>query len=397
MRGTIRETVKKIVECIDPFRPKCGIIRPVQHAFRRALPIGLTCSLPQLLRAEGRVEYRYQYYAEDHDRMLINTHSVYFEQSLIDSIIAKGELVYDGISGATPIGTVYPSGKIALTSLTDIRRAANLEFDCKLRKHTLSPGLAYSKESDYESFGISLNDALELNDKNTTLQFGLSHNFDSVRQPNKIDWADKDATEGFIGISQLLSPRTILTAAFTLGYDSGYLTDPYRLAGFIPEGFPFAIGVPEHRPDYRNKQIFHTSLTQHFDAVNASVEGSYRFYHDSYGVFSHTLGVGWFQWLGKRVMIEPQFRFNEQSAADFYRVTFSGPFSEDPPGLHSSDYRLSKLYTVDYGLQAKVFINEHLQLNAGYHRYEMHGLDGKTSAAMYPSAHIVTVGLAILW
>jgi hypothetical protein len=52
---------------------------------------------------------------------------------------------------------------------------------------------------------------------------------------------------------------------------------------------------------------------------------------------------------------------------------------------------------VDYGLQVTGIINDHLRVVAGYHRYEMNGLDGKTSADMYPKANIFTVGLSILW
>jgi hypothetical protein len=93
-------------------------------------------------------------------------------------------------------------------------------------------------------------------------------------------------------------------------------------------------------------------------------------------------------------MVEPLFRFSEQSAASFYTTTFSGPFAwilnpAGPPGFHSSDYRLSEFYTLDYGLQASV-INDH----AGYHRYEMNGLDGKTTADMYPKANVFTVGIS---
>jgi hypothetical protein len=347
--------------------------------------------------AENQLDYRFEYYNEDNDRMTIDTHSVYFEQKLSDAVTAKGELVYDSISGATPTGTVLPSGKIVLTKLEDTRRAGNLELDWKLGRQTITPGFAYSKESDYSSGGISLGDAIEFNEKNTILQLGGSHNFDSVREANKTIWKDKASTEGIIGVSQLLSPKTIFNAAFTLGNDSGYLSDPYRLAGYVPTGFPFSIGVPERRPSHRNKEIVYTSLTQYFDPVNASLEGSYRFYHDSYGVFSHTVGLTWHQWLGKHLIVEPMFRFSEQSAADFYQTTFTGPFSANPDGFHSSDYRLSELYTVDYGLQATAVINDHFRIIAGYHRYEMNGLDGKTSADMYPKANVFTVGFSLLW
>jgi hypothetical protein len=368
------------------------------RSWRRFLPLGLACSVPQLLRAENRADYRYEYYVEDNDRMTIETHSVYFEQKLLGALAIKGELVYDSVSGATPIGTHDIDGKAIIQHIApDIRRAANVELDWKLGNHLITPAFAYSKEHDYESYGISLNDAIEFNEKNTTLQFGLSHNFDSVKHDGSI-WTDKQSTEGFIGISQLLSPKDIFTAAVTFGNDSGYLTDPYRLSEYHPDIFPdgFNVGVPERRPAHRNKEVVHVSLTHHFDSLDASIEGSYRFYHDSYGVLSHTVMLGWHQWLGKHLIIEPQFRFNEQSAADFYTTTFTGPFTFNPDGYHSSDYRLSNFYSLDYGLQATVIINDHLRIIGGYHRYEMNGLDN-TTADMYPKAHVFTIGLSISW
>jgi hypothetical protein len=380
-----------------PMTKMSGKASRAARLWRRLLPLGLASSLPQILRGENHVDYRYEYYKEDDNRMTIDTHSVYFEQQLADAVIAKGDLNYDGISGATPIGTLDANGHVLLTQLSDIRRSVSLELDGKLGSNTVTPGFAYSKESDYESYGISLNDAFEFNEKNTTLQLGVSHNFDSVRASNETTWNGKDSTEGVIGISQLLSPKTILNAAFTYGNDSGYLSDPYRLAGFVPTGFPFAIGVPERRPSHRNKEIVYVSVTQYFEPVNASLEGSYRFYHDSYGVFANTVALTWHQWFGKHFIVEPSFRFYQQTAADFYYTTFSSPFSANPPGMHSSDYRLSELYTLDFGTQLTYVITDWVKVTAGYHRYDMEGLDGKTNDAMYPKANIFNIGLSFQW
>ena len=375
----------------------------ILRRWRRWLPVGLASGLPQLMRGENQVDYRYEQYIEDGDRMTINTHSAYFEQQLVDAIIAKGELTYDSVSGATPTGTLLPSGKIALTHMSDIRRAISLELDTKLGNNTITPGFAYSKESDYESYGLSLNDAIEFNEKNTTLQFGASHNFDSVRLSNETTWEDKQSTEAFIGVSQLLSPKTIFNTAFTFGNDSGYLNDPYRQAYYTPIIGNITLpgyGIEERRPSHRNKEIVYTSLTQYFESINASIEGSYRFYHDTYGISAHTAQVMWHQWLGKHFILEPMFRYYKQSAANFYATSFSGPFilpPDQPPGMHSSDYRLSELYTLDYGAQLTIVLNDHLRAVAGYHRYDMEGTDGITNPGMYPKANIYTIGFSILW
>ena len=369
--------------------------------WQRLLPLGLSFGGSTLLRGENQVDYRYEYYQEDDHRMKIETHSVYFEQKLLDSLVAKGELVYDSISGATPTGTYRfspGSGVIRTTEVQDIRRAGNLALDWRQGRNTLTPGFAYSKESDYESYGLSLNDAFEFNEKNTILQLGAAHNFDSVLDSPiggaPRTWRDKDSTDVMVGVSQLLTPKTILAANFTFGYESGFLSDPYRAAEFV---YPLRLaGVirNENRPGQRTKEIFLTSLTHYFDPLDASIEGSYRFYYDSYGICAQTLGLTWHQWLGKHVILEPAFRFYEQSAASFY----SPLFHEDPANLkfYSADYRLSNFYSLDYGLSATFILCDHARFTLGYHRYEMAGLDN-TVSAMYPKANIVTIGLSILW
>ena len=123
-------------------------------------------------RAENQLSCRYQDYAEEDNRMHIETHSAYFEQQLTRAATTKVELVYDGISGSTPTGTyrISPtSGLIRTVELRDVREAVNVELDGRLANHTITPGFAYSTESNYTSYGISLSDAMDFNQKNTTL------------------------------------------------------------------------------------------------------------------------------------------------------------------------------------------------------------------------------------
>ncbi len=139
------------------FASAANKFRSLLGQWQRFLPLGLAFGLPQILRAENHVDYRYEYYGEENGRMQIETHSVYFEQKLSDAVVAKGDLIYDGISGATPTGVKSASN---VTHIRDTRWATSLGLDWNLKNHLLSPGVAYSKENDYESFAVSLNDVI---------------------------------------------------------------------------------------------------------------------------------------------------------------------------------------------------------------------------------------------
>ena len=117
--------------------------------------------------------------------------------------------------------------------------------------------------------------------------------------------------------------------------------------------------------------------------MNASVEASYRFYHDSYGIIANTVGVEWFQKIGQSAVVSPSFRYYRQGAAHFYGIQFPGDPNFDPahvPTYYSSDYRLSFLETFTLGIEATIHLGEQCDLRLGYQRYWMRGLDHRDPA-----------------
>ncbi|MGZ8938877.1 MAG: DUF3570 domain-containing protein [Limisphaerales bacterium] len=324
------------------------------------------------------------------------------EATLRPSLVAKGELVYDAISGATPTGGPPLPGtdQVPLAEMDDIRRAGVFELNQKIGPNTFSPQFSYSDESDYESIGLALNYSLELNQKNTTLLAGVARNFDRIRPGHSflLETRQKDTLDLMVGVSQLLGPTTVLNANFTYGFSEGYLADPYKGVRF--EYYPFFETLfPENRPDSRERQIGFLSLTQFISPANAAIEASYRISHDSFGIVSHTGMLEWRQKVGTMFALTPFGRYYQQSAADFYGISFPGDPSlsmDDVPTYYSSDYRLSAFTSWTYGVKATVTFAETLALEAGFKRYEMTGDDDITSASAYPVANIFTLGLT-LW
>jgi hypothetical protein len=356
-------------------------------------------------RAEDRVDYRYEDYAEEGGRIHVRTHGVYFDAALKSWLSLKGNYIHDAISGATPTGAPPLPGQTTVPKamIDEIRNAGFLEPTFRIKNHSLSPQFAYSTESDYESVGISLSDAIELNEKNTTLAIGLSHAFDRVL-PNEgasiTEAQDKGNTDGLLGVTQLLGPQTTLTANLTLGYADGYLSDPYKRVLF--DDFPYNPGQPytvwaENRPGHKFRQVAYLSLQHYSEKVRGAAELSYRFLHDDWGVLAHTLSVQWNQKIGKILMVSPLFRFYTQTEADFYGTHFPGdPDGQIPlPPYYSADYRLSALNSFTYGVSLTGRIHEHLSLAFSYKRYEMFGTDGVTAADQYPKANVFTGGLTI--
>ena len=418
-----------------------------QQAIRRsaaALLLAASLCVAELHCAagDGSAEYRYDGYYEDRDRISIDTHVGAFDLSLKPWLTLKGQLVYDGISGATPDGAPaksqvdplhYPADhEVRLAHMVDERYAGNIALTFSVGSSRITPQYAYSEEGDYRSHGASLNYSLDLFEKNTTLNAGYSHNWDTVLPKGFLqEAAAKNSDEFIIGFNQLLGRKTALTVNYVFGHTHGYLDDQYKGVVFVDEAsqwhyddinaaYDYLVEFhtfAERRPASRDKHIVFAQLTQFVTSMHASVEASYRFYHDTFGVDAHTATLAWFQKIGRNVVVAPMLRYYTQTAASFYAVSLPGdpnlspgaPLdfglpnagadggnpNPAPPEFYSADYRLSKMETFTYGVSITAELSATVALVGAYERYEMKGRDGSTAAAAYPSAHIISLGVRI--
>ena len=136
--------------------------------------------------AENFFDTRWQYYAEDHDRIRVDSSYSLFAFDLSDTLLVDGSLLYSKISGASPVGTPpdYIGGPVPTANLTDERYAFTLGATKILGNQAWKLGTSYSYESDYKSVGGSIQDTISLNEKNTELVFGFAYTKDRVGANN---------------------------------------------------------------------------------------------------------------------------------------------------------------------------------------------------------------------
>lgn len=373
----------------------------------------LIAALPSRTRGENHVDFRYEDYDELDDRMHVQTFATHFGWELNSRLSLEGEFVYDALSGATPYGAIpTPGTRNWLKEIKpDERTAGTLAAGIRWGGiHTTTPQFAYSLENDYESIGFSVNHAIDFNEKNTTLALGAAYTHDNIFADSLSSTENKDSGDLLVGVTQLLGPKTVLTANLTLGTAGGYMNDPYKGVHipYYPDPInpdPTVVTFGEDRPSYRYKQICFLSLTHFVTPAKGSAEVSYRFYHDSYGILSHTVQLAWYQKIGKRVVVSPMFRFANQNEADFYMTQLPGDYTlndpSDPyyaplPKNYSSDYRLAAMNTFTYGVSITARVVNRLSLDLSYKRYETYGTDDVTASELFPKANVISGGFR-LW
>jgi len=364
------------------------------------------------LLADRQFDYGFQYYDEGPERIQVESHYLRGRIDLDDHTSFRFQWLRDAISGASPTGALPGSVQPFLAELEDVRTGLLGAISRKFGDHLLELEVSRSSEEDYFSRGVALKDVWDLNDRNTTLTFGINYLDDIVAVPGS-DNRTKHTWEFLAGVTQILDANSLVTASLTLGTAEGYLNDPYKSIQrtdliSIPDGdggtieFPVVNLYPENRPDSRFRQVLTLGGRHYFAKLHGALDGTYRYSHDDFGINSHTILIEWRQEIGHRLDVIPYLRYYRQSEADFFMNSLDGLPLGTPPAFpdgsaphYSADYRLSSFDAISAGLKLNWRLNETFTASAAYERYEMSGNGGASSspAAAYPDADIWTIGL----
>jgi hypothetical protein len=295
-------------------------------------------AVAQLAPDPGLIALKYLDYRDwqpGGDRIRVRTPSFYARKPLSDSLQAEGSIVYDSISGASPLYHNTLSGASRL-GVTDYRTAGNAKLTKYFDQVAVGVGAAVSSERDYLSRALSLDVRVSSDDRNRTFAFGVGGASDRINSTNGVaEGKERHTLDLLVGVTQALSPEAIVQSTVTYSPGHGYYSDPYK-----------AIDV---RPDQRRIFAWLTRYNQHLPWLDATINLSYRYLHDSFGSSSRAVEFAWNQPLPDGWSVVPNLRYYTQSAADFY---FDPPF---PHGFvlgqsYSADTRLSAFGALTSGV-----------------------------------------------
>jgi len=291
--------------------------------------------LPTLALAENAPEHALIQFKTEHyqdsqpgfTRVTIDEPSLYALLPLGEHWSIEGSGVYDAVSGASPRYYTAVSGA---SRLHDKRYAGDVDATYYGARSAFGLSYARSDENDYLANSVSADARFSSQDNNTTFNVGLSAGRDKIDPTNQIVRNEHKTTySGIVGVTQALS--AIDLAQFQVGYSigRGYFSDPYKLF--------------DNRPRRRESETASLRWNHHFAGAGASLRTSYRFYHDSYGIYSHTVDLQWVQPVSESWILTPGLRYYTQNSAKFYiDPPADAPFPSLPDGIISSlDQRLS--------------------------------------------------------
>ncbi|HKJ88780.1 MAG TPA: DUF3570 domain-containing protein, partial [Gammaproteobacteria bacterium] len=164
-----------------------------------------------------------------------------------------------------------------------------------------------------------------------------------------LEGKSKVVTDLMVGVTQVLTRRTLVQLNYTHTFMNGYLTDPYKVLSVVSASTGETQDyVHEKRPSTRNTDALYLKLVQHLGFGVAHL--SYRYFRDDWGIRSHTGELKYHLKLGGSFYLEPQARYYTQTAAKFYHYSL---VSGEPAKLDyaSADLRLGRMTSTTFGLK----------------------------------------------
>jgi len=269
------------------------------------------------------------------DRMRVRSPMLYLLKPLSDSLSVEGSVVYDAMSGASPLYFNTLSGASGL-GITDYRTAGDAKVTKYFDRYAIGVGGAYSHERDYISRSFNADLRTWTDDKNRTYAFGIAGTRDDINSTNGVAQGQHREVYDFLfGVTQALSPLAIVESNLTVSDGRGYYSDPYKLL--------------DQRPHTRTSVAWLTRYNRQITTLDATLKVAYRYIYDQWGVNAHMGEVAWVQALPHAFTVTPLVRYYTQDNAYFY---YGPPVGH---GFHlgqpiSSDNRLAAYGAFTLGL-----------------------------------------------
>ena len=238
---------------------------------------------------------------------------------------------------------------------TRVQHTASIEY--LHNKTTYSATFIHSREPDYIANTSIFSLSQDMFGDLTTVTMSYSRGWDQVFRDIKLadgaivndpSFAQRvDHRTYGVGLTQILTRNLILSLNYQALTDQGYLQSPYRVALYLSPGVGNGFSPePQVYPGTHTSNAAAVEL-KYYLPYRAALDGSYRYYTDTWGIVAHTLQLGYTQpW--KHWIFDGTARYYKQNAASFFSDLFP---RENAQNFMARDRELAAFtsYTVGVG------------------------------------------------
>lgn len=295
------------------------------------------------------------YFRYEGGGVMVNGPSMLVRKSIGEHVSVQASYLVDMVSSASI------DVETAASKYTDERRQGTFSADFLLGKSTYSIGYINSDESDYKAKTLFMGVSHDMFGDLTTISFNYSEGNNDVFRNVKIgDVKQNDPTfhqtmksrSYSLGLTQIITKNLIISGAYEVDTDEGFLRSPYRSVRFFID--PFNQGREDEKYPNTHSSNAASIRAKYFLPYRAAIDGMYRFYTDTWGVVGQTAELGYVHplkrmFLGGNWIFEGRLRYYTQTKADFYEDIFP---RADFSNFMARDKELSTYQAYTLGLNA---------------------------------------------
>jgi hypothetical protein len=226
-------------------------------------------------------------------------------KSMADRVSLSASYYVDMVSNAS-------IDVVTTASPFDERRTEyGLGLEYAYRDSLLTVAITSSKEPDYVADSVSMDVSQEVFGGMTSVNLGFTRGSDDVGKVGEGFFDSAKHWRYRLGVTQILTPRWLMSANLEAVSDDGYLGNPYRAA------IVFGAAVPERNPRTRSSRAIKLGAIGEV-LPRTAVRGEYRYFWDNWDIRAHTVEFGVSRYVGESFLIDGYIRHHSQSHALFY-------------------------------------------------------------------------------
>jgi hypothetical protein len=192
------------------------------------------------------------------------------------------------------------------------RREEGAGVDILVRDSLITLATARSREPDYTADAASVDVAQEVFGGMTTISLGYTRGIDTVGKNGTLGQFDVAGHWRYrIGVTQVMTPRWLVSLNAEALSDEGFLGSPYRAARV------FGAAVPERNPRTRSARAIKLRAIGDI-GWRSAVRVEYRYYYDTWDIHANTAELGLRRYFGDAWLADGYVRAYSQDRALFY-------------------------------------------------------------------------------
>lgn len=250
----------------------------------------------------------------------INGPAILVRKSIGDSVSVSAKHYVDTISSASIDVEVI----LGASTYEEERIENAFSVDYLNEKSLMSFSYTNSEENDFSadtfSFGISQDMFGDL----MTVSMGYAHGDNVVGKTGDPSFSETSQTDNFnLSLTQVITKNLIMSAAFDVTTDAGFLNNPYRKYRYESSADPSNYDLSDEiYPETRTSNAF-AIRARYFLPYRAALHAEVRTFQDSWGVKANNFEVGYTHPFADNWIAETHFRAYAQTKATFYNDLFA--------------------------------------------------------------------------